>query len=111
MSLILQVGEIEAAEKSKMREKCEKIISHGINCFINRQLIYNFPEEIFADAGELGMSLSTSLYLSALDTPTLTCCVWHQQQTLSPCLLSGWVNVAAAYFAQAYPVGIEPPCF
>ncbi len=46
-----KVAEIEAAEKSKMREKCEKIISHGINVFINRQLIYNFPEEIFADAG------------------------------------------------------------
>lgn len=46
-----QVAEIEAAEKEKMREKCNKIISHGINCFINRQLIYNFPEEIFADAG------------------------------------------------------------
>lgn len=46
-----QVGEIEAAEKQKMREKCQKIINHGINCFINRQLIYNFPEEIFADAG------------------------------------------------------------
>lgn len=50
--LLLQVGEIEAAEKNKMREKCQKIIDHGINCFINRQLIYNFPEEIFADAGE-----------------------------------------------------------
>ena len=34
-----------------MRDKCEKIIDHGISCFINRQLIYNFPEEIFADAG------------------------------------------------------------
>jgi T-complex protein 1 subunit beta len=47
----MQVGEIEAAEKEKMRQKCQKIIGHGINCFINRQLIYNFPEEIFADAG------------------------------------------------------------
>lgn len=28
----------------------QKIIDHGINCFVNRQLIYNFPEEIFADA-------------------------------------------------------------
>jgi T-complex protein 1 subunit beta len=46
-----QVAEIEAAEKQKMRDKCEKIIGHGINCFINRQLIYNYPEEIFADAG------------------------------------------------------------
>jgi hypothetical protein len=48
---LLQVAEIEAAEKNKMKEKCEKIIGHGINCFINRQLIYNYPEEIFADAG------------------------------------------------------------
>jgi len=46
-----KVAEIEAAEKSKMREKCEKILAHGINCFVNRQLIYNYPEEIFADAG------------------------------------------------------------
>lgn len=51
MLLLRQVAEIEAAEKQKMREKCEKIIQHGINCFINRQLIYNYPEEIFADAG------------------------------------------------------------
>jgi T-complex protein 1 subunit beta len=24
---------------------------HGISCFINRQLIYNFPEQIFTEAG------------------------------------------------------------
>ena len=46
-----KVADIEAAEKGKMKEKCEKIIGHGINCFINRQLIYNYPEELFADAG------------------------------------------------------------
>jgi len=34
-----------------MRKKCAKIIDHGINVFINRQLIYNFPEQIFAEAG------------------------------------------------------------
>ena len=34
-----------------MRKKCEKIVQHGINCFINRQLIYNFPESIFTGAG------------------------------------------------------------
>jgi T-complex protein 1 subunit beta len=50
-----KVAEIEAAEKGKMREKCEKIIAHGINVFINRQLIYNFPEEIFADAGVMAI--------------------------------------------------------
>lgn len=45
------VAEIEEAEKDKMRNKCKKIIDHGITCFINRQLIYNFPEQIFTDAG------------------------------------------------------------
>ena len=38
-----KVADIEQAEKEKMRSKCNKIIDHGINCFINRQLIYNFP--------------------------------------------------------------------
>ena len=46
-----KVAEIEDAEKLKMRNKCEKIIAHGCNVFINRQLIYNYPEQIFADAG------------------------------------------------------------
>ncbi|XP_076902999.1 T-complex protein 1 subunit beta-like [Bidens hawaiensis] len=50
-----KVAEIEGAEKEKMREKVEKIIGHGINCFVNRQLIYNFPEELFADAGILAI--------------------------------------------------------
>jgi T-complex protein 1 subunit beta len=46
-----KIAEIEEAEKNKMRNKCKKIIDHGINVFINRQLIYNFPEQIFTDAG------------------------------------------------------------
>ena len=50
-----KVADIEAAEKHKMREKVQKIIAHGINCFVNRQLIYNFPEELFADAGILAI--------------------------------------------------------
>lgn len=33
-----------------MREKVEKIKNHGINCFVNRQLIYNYPEQLFADS-------------------------------------------------------------
>lgn len=48
---IAKVAEIEEAEKQKMRNKCQKIIAHGISCFINRQLIYNFPESIFTEAG------------------------------------------------------------
>merc|ERR1711916_70684 len=46
-----KVAEIEEAEKEKMRNKCKKIIDHGISCIVNRQLIYNFPEQIFTDAG------------------------------------------------------------
>ena len=48
---MMKVAEIEEAEKNKMRNKCKKIIDHGITCFINRQLIYNFPEQIFTEAG------------------------------------------------------------
>jgi T-complex protein 1 subunit beta len=50
-SSIAQLAEIEKAEKDKMRNKCQKIIDHGINVFINRQLIYDFPQEVFADHG------------------------------------------------------------
>lgn len=47
---IAKVAEIEAAEKRKMKAKVDKIIAHDINVFINRQLIYNYPEQLFADA-------------------------------------------------------------
>lgn len=46
------MSEIEEAEKAKMRAKCQKIVDHGINCFINRQLIYNFPEQVGRWPGE-----------------------------------------------------------
>ena len=48
---LAKVSAIEDAEKDKMRSKCKKILDHGINVFINRQLIYNFPEQIFTSAG------------------------------------------------------------
>ena len=51
----MQVADIEKAEKEKMRAKVNNIISQGLNCFVNRQLIYNFPEEIFADAGVMAI--------------------------------------------------------
>ncbi|KAI6227919.1 CCT-beta [Aphelenchoides besseyi] len=46
---VAKVAEIEAAEREKMRNKVKKICDHGINVFINRQLIYNYPEQLFAD--------------------------------------------------------------
>lgn len=39
-----KVAEIEEAEKAKMRRKVDKIIAHKPDVFINRQLIYNYPE-------------------------------------------------------------------
>jgi len=42
---------IEKAERDRMIAKCEKILGHKINCFINRQLIYNLPEQFFTDHG------------------------------------------------------------
>ena len=38
------IGEIEEAEKAKMKAKVDKILAHKPNVFINRQLIYNYPE-------------------------------------------------------------------
>lgn len=46
-----KLAELERAERDKMKTKVEKIKAHGINCFVNRQLIYNWPEQLFADAG------------------------------------------------------------
>ncbi|KAM4677200.1 T-complex protein 1 subunit beta [Discoglossus pictus] len=50
-----KVAEIEMAEKEKMKEKVDRILKHGINCFINRQLIYNYPEQMFAAAGVMAI--------------------------------------------------------
>lgn len=46
-----QLAELERAERNKMRDKVEKIKAHGVNCFVNRQLIYNYPEQLLAEAG------------------------------------------------------------
>lgn len=50
-----KVAEIEEAEKAKMALKCKKIVDHGINVFINRQLIYNLPEQTFTENGVLSI--------------------------------------------------------
>mmetsp|Transcript_4038 Transcript_4038/g.5941 ORF Transcript_4038/g.5941 Transcript_4038/m.5941 type:complete len:374 (-) Transcript_4038:22-1143(-) len=52
---MMKVAEIEKAEKEKMRLKCQKIMKHGCNVFINRQLIYNFPESLFAESGVMAI--------------------------------------------------------
>lgn len=50
-----KVAELELAEKQKMKEKVDMILKHNITCFINRQLIYNYPEQLFADAGVMAI--------------------------------------------------------
>jgi T-complex protein 1 subunit beta len=46
-----KLAELERAERDKMKAKVERIKTHGINVFVNRQLIYNWPEQLFADVG------------------------------------------------------------
>ena len=36
-----------------MKAKVESIATHGINVFVNRQLIYNYPESLLAEKGIL----------------------------------------------------------
>jgi len=50
-----ELHEIEEAERAKMLSKCKKIVDHGINVFVNRQLIYNLPEQYFADHGVMSI--------------------------------------------------------
>lgn len=46
-----KVADIEEAEKAKMKKKVKKILAHKPDIFINRQLIYNYPEQLMADEG------------------------------------------------------------
>lgn len=50
-----KIAEIEEAEKQKMKTKVDKILKHDISCFINRQLIYNYPEQLFAQNGVMAI--------------------------------------------------------
>merc|ERR1740121_2705315 len=52
------VAEIEQAEKDKMKAKVERICNHGCNVFINRQLIYNYPDSLFKERGVMAIEHS-----------------------------------------------------
>jgi len=52
------IAEIESAEKEKMKIKVDKIAAHGCNVFINRQLIYNYPEQLFKERGIMAIEHS-----------------------------------------------------
>ena len=55
------MADLELAEKEKMKEKVEMICKHDINVFINRQLIYNYPEQLFADKGKFFLNFLTAI--------------------------------------------------
>ena len=38
-----------------MKDKVNRILKHDINVFVNRQLIYNYPEQLFADANVMAI--------------------------------------------------------
>ena len=44
---VAKIAELELAEKEKMKDKVNSILKHDCNVFINRQLIYNYPEQLF----------------------------------------------------------------
>jgi len=46
-----KVIEIEQAERTKMKNKVDRILAHKIDIFVNRQLIYNYPENLLAENG------------------------------------------------------------
>lgn len=48
-----KLAELERAEREKMKAKVDSIAAHGINCFVNRQLIYNYPESLLTEKGVL----------------------------------------------------------
>lgn len=48
---MLKVAEIEEAEKMKMKRKVDQILALKPDVFINRQLIYNYPEQLMAEKG------------------------------------------------------------
>jgi T-complex protein 1 subunit beta len=52
---VAKVAELELAEKEKMKDKVDKILQHNCNVFINRQLIYDYPEQLFADKGVMAI--------------------------------------------------------
>jgi len=52
---VAKVAELELAEKEKMKEKVDLILKHNCTVFINRQLIYNYPEQLFSDAGVMAI--------------------------------------------------------
>mmetsp|Transcript_540 Transcript_540/g.1281 ORF Transcript_540/g.1281 Transcript_540/m.1281 type:complete len:501 (-) Transcript_540:999-2501(-) len=48
---LTRLAQMEVGEQKKMLDKCKKIVFHGANVFVNRQLIYSRPEKFFTENG------------------------------------------------------------
>jgi T-complex protein 1 subunit beta len=46
-----QADEAQTRGKEKMQAEVAHIASHGVNILVNRQLVYNYPEQLLAEAG------------------------------------------------------------
>lgn len=46
VSSVSELADLEAVEKARTREKAERIAQNGVNVFINRQLIYDYPHQL-----------------------------------------------------------------
>ncbi|KIK01090.1 hypothetical protein K443DRAFT_7146 [Laccaria amethystina LaAM-08-1] len=44
-------GKLARAGKEKMKAKVDAVAAHGIDCFVNRQLIYNYLESLLTEKG------------------------------------------------------------
>lgn len=75
---IAKVAKIEQASKDQVKEKVEHILKREVNCFINRQLIYSFPDQLLGAAGFMAIEHVEQLALvtggeiaSTFDLPEL----------------------------------------
>lgn len=65
-----KVAEIELAEKEKMKEKVDRILKHGINCFINRYRLAASPRPLTFDTGHVhGLNLCGPRQTAHLQLP------------------------------------------
>ena len=46
-----------------MKAKVNAIAAHGITCFVNRQLIYNYPESLLAEQGIMSIEHAVRWWL------------------------------------------------
>lgn len=106
-----KVADIEQAERQKMRNKVDKILAHKCNVFINRQLIYNFPESIFTEQNVMAIehadfdgverlaAVTGGDVVSTFDNPELV--------TLGECDVIEEVSIPATSLSVPSPVGLS----